>query len=329
LKKTLKLIAALGLLLFIGAGLYYYWQYERYYPSTQDAYVRANIVYVAPQITGQVASVDVVENQKVKAGDLLFTIEPTLMAAAVEQAFAQLDAATKQAESSASQIEAAKTAVASAQSTLEAASNQASRTRILADKGDVSRTALEQAQATQAQAQAALAAARAQLQGARSRLAAKQDSIRSAQAQVQIAQADLTWTRIIAPVDGWVSNLTLRPGSAVAAYTPKFAIIAAKGWWVDANFKETDIPRIRPGQPVKITVDLLPGKTLTGKVASISRGSGATFALLPPENASGNFVKVTQRFSVRVQLDPSRLTLRVGASVTAQVDTTVKPAPLK
>ena len=320
--KFSKLFAALGLLLAIGVGLYLYWQYESKYPSTQDAYLRANIVSIAAQVTGQVATVEVEENQKVKPGDLLFTIDSTLMKAEQDQAAAQLDSALKEAESFVAQISAASSAVSSAQTVLDTANKQLGRTQTLVDTGDATKVALDQAQSSQAQAAAALSSAQAQLQAAQSGLVAKQDAVRSARAQVEIAAANMNWTRVVSPADGWISNLTLRPGSAVAAYSPQFAVIESQGWWVDANFKETDLPNIKPGQPVRLTVDLLPGKTLTGKVASLGMGSTATFSLLPAQNASGNFVKVTQRFPVKILLDPTDFPLRVGASVNPQVDTT-------
>ena len=153
-------------------------------------------------------------------------------------------------------------------------------------------------------------------------VAAKQDDILSARAQLEIDKANLNWTKVYATADGWIANLSLRPGSAVSANAPQFSIVESSDWWVDANFKETALSRIRPGQPVRIQIDMLPGVTLTGKVASIGRGSGDTFSLLPSENASGNWVKVTRRFPVRVTLDPTDAQLRVGGSSKVTVDTT-------
>ena len=143
----------------------------------------------------------------------------------------------------------------------------------------------------------------------------------SAQAALQTAELNLTRTTVTAPVDGWIANLSLREGTAVTAYAPLFSMVDASEWWVEANFKETDLARITEGQPAAVSVDMLPRLTLTGRVASIGRGSGSTFALLPAENASGNWVKVTQRFRLRIALESTDPGLRAGASASVQVDT--------
>lgn len=132
---------------------------------------------------------------------------------------------------------------------------------------------------------------------------------------------------IIAPTRGWVANISLRPGQVVGVGQPLFSLVEDGEWWVDGNFKETDLARIRPGQPVSLTIDMYPGTKVNGSVESIGAGSGAVFSLLPAQNASGNWVKITQRFPVRIRLsdkpkDPA-LQLRVGASVTVTINTTV------
>jgi membrane fusion protein (multidrug efflux system) len=149
--------------------------------------------------------------------------------------------------------------------------------------------------------------------------------LRAAAAQLDKATLDRVRTHVLAPGSGWASNVRLRPGTVVQAGTPVFAIIEDGQWWVDANFKETDLGRIKPGQKATIRLDMYPGLKLQGVVESISQGSGATFSVLPPENATGNWVKVTQRFPVRVKItsepDPDR-PIRVGASADVTVDTT-------
>ena len=324
--NPLKLAGALTLVVAIGAGLFLFWRHEERYPSTKDAYVGANIINVAPQVTGRVAQVAVVENQKVSAGDLLFTIDDTQFAATVDQSQADLDRAIQDAAAFGAQIKAAEAAVSGATIVYTTAQNNLDRAKALYAQGDIPETSLDQTTSENAQAATRLQAAKSALNSLQAGLVGKQDAVRSARAQLQLAQTDLVWTKITAPTDGWVSNLTLREGSAVSAYAPQFAIVEAADWWVDANFKETDLPRIRAGQPVTLRVDLLPGVDLTGTVGSIGRGSGATFSLLPPENASGNWVKVTRRFPVRIHLDPTDAPLRVGASTTVRVDTTTPPA---
>jgi membrane fusion protein (multidrug efflux system) len=150
--------------------------------------------------------------------------------------------------------------------------------------------------------------------------------LRSAAAGLTKATHDRVKTHVIAPSAGTVSNVSLRPGATIQAGTPLFAIIASNDWWVNANFKETDLARIRLGQPATVRLDMYPTTTFDGVVESISAGSGATFSVLPPENATGNWVKVTQRFPVRIKItnpphDPAE-PLRVGASATVTVDTT-------
>ncbi len=320
--KRLKAIAVAGMLAAIAVGLLLFWRHDERYPSTNDAYIGANIIYVAAQVTGQVATVVVTENQPVKAGDLLFTIDPTQFKASVDQARANLDNATQQAESFSNQITAAQAAVESASSFYDTAQSNLERARALFSDGDLAQASLDQTTSEFAQASARLTTSRSELSALQSGLAARQDNVLSSQAALEIAQADLVWTKVHAAADGWIANLTLRPGSSVSANAPQFSIVESSDWWIDANFKETSLPRIRAGQPVTVRVDMLPGVVLTGKVASIGRGSGDTFSLLPSENSSGNWVKVTRRFPVRIELDPTDAPLRVGGSSKVIVDTT-------
>jgi membrane fusion protein (multidrug efflux system) len=152
--------------------------------------------------------------------------------------------------------------------------------------------------------------------------------LRGAAAQLDKATEDRVKTHVLAPGDGWVSNVRLRPGTVMQAGTPAFPLVENGDWWVDANFKETDLARIKPGHPATIKLDLYPGYTIDGTVESISPGSGSIFSVLPPENATGNWVKVTQRFAVRIKITSkpdSERPLRVGATATVTVDTTKEP----
>ncbi|WP_298849056.1 HlyD family secretion protein [uncultured Ruegeria sp.] len=320
--KPLKTAAVAMMLAAIAVGLVLFWRHEERYPSTQDAYVGANIIYVAAQVTGQVADVHVMENQPVKNGDLLFTIDDRQFKASVDEANANLDSAVQQAKSYSTQITAAEASVESAQSAYNTANKNLERAKALFAAGDVAQVSLDQTTSEYAQASARLTTSQSGLLALQSGLEAKQDDILSSKAQLEIAKTNLAWTKIYAAADGWIANLTLRPGSSMSANAPQFSIVESSDWWVDANFKETALARIRPGQPVTVLVDMLPGSTLTGKVASIGRGSGDTFSLLPSENASGNWVKVTRRFPVRIELDPTDAPLRVGGSSKVVVDTT-------
>jgi len=324
--KSLKAVAVFVMLAAIAVGLLLFWRHEERYPSTKDAYIGANIINVAPQVTGQVADVRIEDNQPVKRGDLLFTIDDTQFKATVDQSKADLDSAMQQAQSYSTQIAAAQASVESAQSAYDTAQKNLERAKALFTTGDVAQASLDQTTSDFAQSAAQLTTSQSSLLALQSGLAAKQDDVLSARAQLEIAQADLAWTKVFAAADGWIANLTLRPGSSVSANAPQFSIVESADWWEDANFKEPSLPRIRPGQKVTVQVDMLPGTTLTGTVASIGRGSGDTFSLLPSENSSGNWVKVTRRFPVRIQLDPTEAPLRVGGSSKVVVDTTASQA---
>ncbi|MCD6047661.1 MAG: transporter [Gammaproteobacteria bacterium] len=258
-----------------------YWRYEIIHPSTDNAYVQANIINISSQISGRVDHIYVQNHQPVKAGDLLFTIDPEPFTIALEQAKAVV-----------------------AQRTAEAKNAQLDSERAikLAKQGVLSHQAADDAIAKIASTNAALQAA---------------------QADVDQAKLNLTYTKVAAPATGDVENFTLRVGDVLTANTLIFAIIDSTQWWVDANYNETDLERIRVGQPAKVEMDMYPSKTFKGVVESISSGSGATFSLLPPENATGNWVKITQRFPVRIKLKdiPKDTPPRVGASATVTINT--------
>ncbi|MCB1397292.1 MAG: HlyD family secretion protein [Rhodobacter sp.] len=326
--KPLVLIAAI---VAAGAGLYWYWQRQTIYPSTDDAYVEANILTITPLVSAQVAEVTVSEGQRVEAGAVLVQLDDQTLRAAVDAAQAQLDLATQSATAAISHVTAAQAELDAAQAAFTAADTAFERTEQLFARHDVSQAALDTAQATRDQAQARVGQAEAALQVARDQLGetgADNASVRVAQAALTQAQLALGHATITAPVSGWIANLSLRPGDVVSAGAPLFSLVEDGPWWVDANFQETDIHRIRPGQPVTVTVDMYPGLTLHGRIETIGAGSGAVFSLLPPQNATGNWVKVTQRFPVRVTLEPPSdpaFQLRVGSSATATVDTTGLP----
>jgi membrane fusion protein (multidrug efflux system) len=201
---------------------------------------------------------------------------------------------------------------------------------VLVGKGTLPAAKGDDARATLEEAQAALAEARAHLEQARQDLGSSGEHnarIRAAEAVVARAKLDLSHTRITAPALGVLGEVDIRAGTFVEAGEHLFPLVENHSFWVDANFKETDLARIHPGQPAMVTVDMYPDKTFTGVVRSASPASGVAFSLLPPENATGNWVKITQRFPVRVAItdpDPAR-PLRIGASSEVTVDTTATP----
>ncbi|MEQ5872422.1 HlyD family secretion protein [Sagittula sp. NFXS13] len=326
--KHLKLIILAVAVVAVGGGLWLWWQHERIHPSTDDAYLKANVLTIAPQVGGAIETVAVIENQHVAAGDVLFGIDTTDLEQQVQAAQASYEAAMQQTSAAITDLSSVSAQVDSAQAALKDAQDSFDRTATLFQKGDVAQAALDQATSARDQAEAALASAQSALASARERAGQAGDdnpAVRAAKAQLTLAQTNLARAEVTAPVSGWVSNLDLRPGALVAPNMPLFSLVEDGDWWIDANFKETDLARLRPGQPVAVDIDMYPGLTLDGTVQSLGAGSGAVFSLLPPQNASGNWVKVTQRFPVRIALDTRpddpALQLRVGASTNVTVDT--------
>jgi membrane fusion protein (multidrug efflux system) len=329
MKKILQATFTLiFLLLAVGLG-YIYVLHQESYPSTDDAYVQSNIVNIAPQITGHILSVAVKENETVKAGALLFVIDPTPFSIAVDHAQSQLDDTITQMHALESAVQSAKAQARAKQAALILANKDYRRMQELYAEKTVSSTQMDQSTSTNNQAIAEYQASEALWQQAQKQLGERGNrnaQIQMAKANLAQAQLDLSHTLVTAPADGVVSNLTLRPGDEVIAAQNVFSIIETHQFWLEANFKETQLSRIHPGQTATIRLDMYPDEKITGKVESIGYGSGDTFALLPAENATGNWVKVTQRFPVRISIDstnPDILnSLRVGASCTVTIDTT-------
>jgi membrane fusion protein (multidrug efflux system) len=321
-KKTIFTVG-LALLLFLTG----YWRYSILYPSTDNAYVQANIVNVAPQISGRVDQVFVKNNQAVKAGNLLFTIDTRPFVIAEQQAQAQLEISQQQIAANQDAIATAEAVLLQRQAEFTNANIDSARAIKLAKKGVLPRQAADDATAKIATSLAALNAAKAQLQQAQDTYGKAGDQnalLKQAKATLAHAQLNVTYTKIYASADGKVENLTLRAGDVVNANTPIFALVDDAQWWVDANYNETDMRRIHVNQPAKIELDMYPNKKFKGIVESISVGSGVTFSLLPPENATGNWVKITQRFPVRIRFlsnDDVKNPLRVGASATVTINT--------
>jgi membrane fusion protein, multidrug efflux system len=329
----------------------HWWRTGRFIESTDDAYVRADVVTVSPRVAGYVARVAVDDNQPVRRGDVLATLDDRDYRAKVERAQAALDAAvaTRDAERAAAAtldaqlgqqrgvIEQARATSVAAQAEATRRDADARRYRALHDEDAASAQRWEQARADALKARADLARTQAALrvQGdeqtvLRKRRAQRTAAIAQADAQLASARAaltlarlDLEYTVIRAVRDGVVGQRTVRPGQYVETGLPLLALVPLGEVYVVANFKETQLAGMRVGQPVEVEVDTYAGHALRGTVASLSPGSGAEFALLPPDNATGNFTKIVQRIPVKIRLEPAAggLGLRAGMSVTARVDT--------
>ncbi len=312
-----------------GVGLVQYFSYKDSHPSTEDAYVQAHIVNIASRVSGPVVKLHVSENDYVNTGDILFEIDPSVFHAVLQGASANYELAKQAAGASDAKVGMAKSTLEEREIVLARAKRALERATSLAQKKLISEAEFDDATATYAESKASVASARADLRRAESELGVKGDGnarLREASAQRTAAQLDLAFTEVVAPVSGWVTNLTLREGAMVIARRSQFSIVEDSEWWIEANFKETDLKSMRPGQQTTIGVDMYPDLKLLGRVESLGAGSGAVFSLLPPENATGNWVKVTQRFPVRISIesrpdDPDRVRpLRVGASATVTVD---------
>ncbi len=329
-KKNNNTLALLGSIFFIVitiVGLYVYIQYRDDYPSTDDAYVQAHVVNVAPQVSGPVITINVHNNQAVKKNDVLFTIDDRPFQARLSKAQAHLKMANQTVAASADAIKEGASEVTRMKANLDVTRKHAQRILQLVKKEQASIAAGDNARGELASAEAAYHAAKnklAKIKANLGELSKENAQIRNALADLNNAQLDVDYTQVKAPEDGIITNFNLRPGTMVNAGIPLFQLIESRQWWVDANYKETQLKQIRPGQPATIILDMYPHHTFQGIVDSVSGGSGAAFSLLPAENASGNWVKVVQRFTVKVlfkQLNP-QFPLRVGASSTVTIDTT-------
>jgi membrane fusion protein, multidrug efflux system len=321
-------IALLVLLAATIGGVLLYWRHTEIYPSTDNAYTGADVVRVAPQINGVVIRVYVQDDDKIAASDPLFDLDPTLYDAALRNARAQFDAAASAAGTAADALKAAADKLESKRAALEDAIGKFRQAKDAQKPGEPPSDQLTAALKAWHDALQAFNDAEgefAKAQDAKLTVTTPTVQLRSAAAGLDKATHDRVQTHVTAPAGGWVTNASLRPGAIVQAGTPAFAIVEDGDWWVDANFKETDLGRIKPGQKASIRLDMYPGLTLDGVVESISVGSGATFSVLPPENATGNWVKVTQRFPIRIKItsapSPDK-PLRLGSSATVTIDTT-------
>lgn len=307
--KRHKIVAATLIILGLIAAIYgiIYLLYSLKHESTDDAFIEAHVTAVSPRVPGHVLKVYVRDNQQVKTGTLLVELDPADFQAKLDSEQASLEAAKAVAQQSRAQI----------------AANQAEEERSQIDLTRYQKLVASDS-ATQQQLDRAAAAAKtakAQLEAAQKQAATADAKISQNQAAVQQAQLALSYTKIYAPQDGKVTNKSVEIGEYIMVGQPLMAIVEQKVWVV-ANYKETQLKHMQVGQKVLISVDAYPGKKLNAHVDSIQSGTGARFSLLPPENATGNYVKVVQRVPVKIVFDedPNDLTrLAPGMSVVPEV----------
>ena len=276
-KLRLAIVAAMALII---AGAIY-WALNNRYITTDDAYVNAHVIHIASQVSGQVEQLPINNNDYLKKGSPLLTLDLRPFTLRIHQAEAELNMRKS-----------------------DAIDAKLTQKRI----ADLTK---EKAVAPQA------------LDDVNARLDSTLAAVALAEAKLQESKLNYSYAQLIAPEDGWVTNFSLRPGDAVSANNSLFAFVVDNRYWIDANYLETQLHHIKPGQTATIKVDMYPGIIFHGVVDSISHGAGNAFSLLPPQNATGNWVKITQRVPVRVHvIDPDpKHPLRVGTSTTVTIDT--------
>lgn len=318
--------SAIAILVLVGAiavGVHY-WRESQRYVTTDNSYLNAHMVEIAAQVSGPITAIHVRDQQTVKVGDPLFEIDARPYELALAAADAQLEISRQSTSQESAAVEAARAQVAQRGAELRNAQSNERRIQDLVQRNLVSQQNAESVRTQAETADAAVKAAEANLSQAMSALGKAGDrnaAVRAALAKQDQAKLDLDYTKIIAPTGGLIANFTLRPGSTVQKEVPLFTIISDEEYWVDANFKETELDRIKVGQKARVIVDMYRSHPFDGEVESLSGGSGQAFSLLPAQNATGNWVKVTQRVPVKIRIlnpDPA-YPLRVGTTATVRV----------
>ncbi|EJL69747.1 multidrug resistance efflux pump [Variovorax sp. CF313] len=344
-RRALTALAAVVIVAGGGWGVYE-WLVASHYEDTDNAYVQGNVIQITPQIGGTVMAINADDTDFVKAGQPLVQLDPADAKVSLEQAEAALAQAVRQVRtlyanngSLAAQVTLRQADIVKAQSDIAKAQDDLQRRRALSGNGAVSKEELNHAETQLDTAKSQLAAAQAGVVAAKEALVSNQSltegtsvaqhpSVLAAAAKVREAYLATQRVAMPAPVDGYVAKRTVQLGQRVAAGTPMMSIVPLNQLWVDANFKEVQLRNIRIDQPVKLTADVY-GKKIeySGKVAGLGVGTGSAFALLPAQNATGNWIKVVQRVPVRIALDPEQLKsnpLRIGLSMDAEIDISSK-----
>lgn len=333
-------VIGLVLSIAVAGGGYVYWNYSEHFQYTDDAFIASRQIAIAPKVSGYITQVPVTDNQHVAQGEVIARIDDRDFQVALEQANAQVTAArasiqniTAQIGMQRGQIIASEAQVEQVQAALVFAQQQAARFDDLARQGAGSMqnaqqygSQLRQQEATVKAAQATLDVAKRQIEALKAQLANAQASLAQAIAQRDQAELNLSYTRVTAAQAGRIVNLTAAAGEFAQAGT-NLTMFVPDEIWVTANFKETQLDAMRPGQPVTLSVDAYPERRIVGRVASVQPGSGTAFSLLPAQNATGNYVKVVQRVPVKIVIDdpPADVALGPGMSVVPSVR--IDPTP--
>ncbi|MHA6722635.1 HlyD family secretion protein [Sphingomonas sp. RS2018] len=327
-RRWIRPLLMFGVPLIVIGFVAWLWATSGRYVDTDNAYVSQDKVSVASDVAGRIVSVNVREDQQVKAGDLLFRIDPEPYRIAVAQANAQIAGAQVTVQTLQTSYAGTGADITAARDRIAAAQEDYARQAELMRRGFTTRARLEQSQHALEQARAGLQSAQADANEARAKLATgaavpgQNPQIAAAQVARSKAQLDLSRTEVRAPVGGQVSQADrLQVGQMMVTGLPAVTIVADTRSWVEANFKETDLNKMRVGQAAEVSFDAYPGLKLKGHVASIGAGTGSEFSVLPAQNANGNWVKVTQRVPVRIAIDEkSPRQLIAGLSADVRVD---------
>lgn len=327
-RKTL-LLGLLVLVLVLGAGVWAWHElYGRWSENTDDAYVNGNVVEITPLVTGTVTSIGADDGDLVHAGQVLIQFDPSDTEVGLQSAEAKLARAVRQVRGLYSNVDGQKAQVAARKAELQKAQENYNRRKTLAAGGAISQEELSHARDDLASAQSALSNAQQQLN---TTTALVDDTVVSSHPEVQAAAADLRQayldnarTTLVAPVTGYVAKRTVQLGQRLQPGTATMAVIPLDQLWIDANFKETQLRNMRIGQPVDIVADLYGSDVkYSGTIDSLGAGTGSAFALLPAQNATGNWIKIVQRVPVRIHINPEQLAehpLRIGLSTQVDVD---------
>jgi membrane fusion protein (multidrug efflux system) len=331
-------LLGLGAAVVLGAVVYgaYWFLDARYYESTDDAYVNGDVVQITSEVPGTVLSLNVDDTQRVQAGQPLLSLDPADAKIAVANAEADLARAVRQVRGLFAQSKELRAQIDQREQAERTADEDLKRRGGLLSDGAISQEELSHARDAVTTARANVAAARQQLSQTVAQIdgttIADHPQVRAAAAAVRNAELALHRTELTSPVTGVIAKRSVEVGQRIAAGTPLLAVVPLDDVWIDANFKEGQLKRMRAGQPVTVRTDLY-GRSVTyhGHVVGIAAGSGSAFALLPAQNASGNWIKIVQRVPVRILLDPKDLKaypLRVGLSTTVRVDLHDASGPL-
>lgn len=327
-KRKVGLVLLVLILIGIFAGCWA-WYKGKIEVSTDDAFVASHIVQISARVPGHVTAVPLEDNQRVEAGQLLVALDDAVYQAKLDNAVALVNLARNETSGDYAQIKAAEAVLRRAEAQQRQAQLDLARGQALFAKEVIPRERLEQLQTASRVSAAARSEAKENLQRAKSAVGSKQAGelearVARRQAELDLARLNLAYTQIAAPVTGYVTRKSVEVGTNVQAGQPLLNLVQLENPWVVANYKESQLTHVEPGQKVEFTVDAFPGQTFFGRVDSIMAGTGAAFSLLPPENATGNYVKVVQRIPVKITIDPDsdpQHLLRVGMSVVPTIYT--------